>query len=91
MTSQALNRPVDVPAVLQKLDAAIGSMQMFHLGTGAMEEARAAVAELIEASRDLQDAMDENDSNPFNPGPAARFHAADARHRAALAAVEGKA
>jgi len=54
-----------------------------------LRAARAAVAELIEASRALQDAMDEKDTNKFDIGPAARFLAADVRHRAALARVTG--
>ena len=80
---------VDVLAVLE---AAI--LRNGHRGDNPVElrmqqEARAAVAELIEASRALQDAMDENDSNKFDIGPATRFLAADKRHRAALARCTG--
>ena len=48
---------------------------------------RAAVAELIAAATDLQEAMDEHDASPFDIGPSTRFIKADARHRAALAAT----
>ncbi|SEJ55008.1 hypothetical protein [Frateuria terrea] len=51
----------------------------------------AAVAEMIEAGRELRAGMDENDTRPMDAGPAKRFLAADARHRAALARIGGAA
>ena len=52
-----------------------------------MMKARAAIAELIHAAKELQEAMDEHDASPFDIGPSRRFIVADARHRAALANV----
>ena len=43
-----------------------------------------AFLELIGASQDLQDAMDEHEKDRFDIGPSKRFRAADARHRKAL-------
>ena len=82
--------PLDVLSVMQ--DGIADYTESGHEGLASdMTEAHNAVAELIEASRDLQDAMDENDSNKFDIGPATRFLAADKRHRAALARVTGGA
>ena len=76
--------------VLAVMDAEISALNL-EGGAGvaiyALTQARDAVAELIEAARALQDAMDENDSNKFDIGPATRFLAADKRHRAALTAI----
>ena len=79
---------LDVLSVMQ--DGVADYTESGHDGLAEdMSAARAAVAELIEASRALQDAMDENDSNKFDIGPATRFLAADKRHRAALARCTG--
>lgn len=80
--------PLDVLSVMQ--DGIADYTESGHEGLASdMTEAHNAVAELIEASRALQDAMDENDSNKFDIGPATRFLAADKRHRAALARCTG--
>ncbi len=75
--------------VLQILSAcAHGAAFGAHYATARdIDAAREAVAELIEAATDLQDAMDEHDASPFDIGPSKRFIKADARHRAALAAI----
>lgn len=44
-----------------------------------------AVAELIDAGRALQEAMDTPEKGPFDSLTVKHFHEADARHRAALA------
>lgn len=95
MQTQAVvtNEAADVLAVLRRaqvqLDRGhIGSMNL-AIEVGA---ARAAVIELILAGRELQAAMGENEAtSKFDTGPANRFHAADARHRAALARCGGAA
>ena len=78
---------VDIHGILVRagadVDAPEGS-QAWALG-----QVDAAVAELIEAGRELQAGMDENDTRPMGAGPAKRFLAADARHRAALARIGG--
>ena len=80
--------PLDVLSVMQ--DGIADYTESGHEGLASdMTEAHNAVAELIEAARALQDAMDENDSNKFDIGPATRFLAADKRHRAALARCTG--
>ena len=81
---------VDVLAVMNDCRNDLDAARMV-VAAKELAKARAAVAELIEASRALQDAMDENDSNKFDIGPATRFLAADKRHRAALARVGGAA
>ena len=81
---------LDVLSVMQ--DGVADYTESGHEGLASdMTEAHNAVAELIEAARALQDAMDENDSNKFDIGPATRFLAADKRHRAALARCNGGA
>lgn len=52
-----------------------------------LDRVSVAVAELVAAATDLQDAMDEHDASPFDIVPSKRFIAADARHRAALANI----
>ena len=80
--------PLDVLSVMQ--DGIADYTESGHEGLASdMTEAHNAVAELIEAARALQDAMDENDSNKFDIGPATRFLAADKCHRAALARCTG--
>lgn len=80
---------VDVLAVLADLVADMGDLP----GTTGHQVAqvRDAVAELIAAGKALQDGMDENETSRFDAGPAKRFLAADARHRAALARIGGAA
>ena len=80
--------PLDVLSVMQ--DGIADYTESGHEGLASdMTEAHNAVAELIEASRALQDAMDENETNKFDIGPATRFLDADKRHRAALARCTG--
>ena len=63
--------PLDVLSVMQ--DGIADYTESGHEGLASdMTEAHNAVAELIEAARALQDAMDENDSNKFDIGPATR-------------------
>lgn len=78
-----MSGPVDVLAVLRNSAAWMPNAVYVQ----EMREASAAIAELIEAARDLQEAMDEHEVNAFDIGPSKRFIAADARHRAALAAI----
>lgn len=84
-----MSGPVDVRQVLSGLVADMGDTP----GTTGPQVAQVlgAVAELIEAGRALQDAMDEHETNRFDIGPSRRFVEADARHRAALARVGGAA
>lgn len=74
-----MNAPVDVLAVM---DEAIVSMGMFKLGPDKLREARAAVAELIEAARNHLEAYGARYDVSERIG-------ADADLRAALARIGG--
>ena len=84
-------QPVDVLAVLDEAWFALGYLPGADAikARNHVDEARAAVAELIEAAAALQEAMDEPEKGPFDSLTVKRFHEADARHRAALARVQG--
>ena len=83
-------QPVDVLAVL---DEVLDSLpHIAKTRTRRVAEARAAVAELIEACRDLCEEMDAPPVGPLSDANAAvSFLVANERFRAALARVSGEA
>lgn len=82
--------PVDVLAVLEDAARRIyvsAETQDDNDASDALLQARAAVAELVEASRVLLGEWDRQDSgNKFDPMPGKDWEAAEARFRAAVAA-----